>query len=125
VDTEETTFGATGRHRSSPATDDPARRLVGGFFGRTKGVPMTEHPGVPPDHRRIERAIVLQLLRDDHDERWSCTELHAALDNIEPSALAEALERLERHGVALTPSADAILASPCARRLDELELIGV
>jgi hypothetical protein len=101
------------------------RRLVGGFFGRTKGVPMTEHPGLPPDHRKVERAIVLQLLRDDHDERWSRTELQAALDNIEPSTLAEALERLERHGVALTPSADAIAASPCARRLDDLELIGL
>jgi hypothetical protein len=85
---------------------------------------MTEHPGLPPDHRRVERAIVLQLLRDDHDERWSRTELQAALD-IEPAALAEALERLERHGVALTPSADAILASPCARHLDDLELIGL
>ena len=48
---------------------------------------MTEHPGVPPDHRRVERAIVLQLLRDDHGERWSRTELQAAL-NIEPSALS-------------------------------------
>jgi hypothetical protein len=86
---------------------------------------MTEHPGVPPDYRRVERAIVLQLLRDDHDERWSRTELQAELDGIAPSALAEALERLERHGVALTPSADAIVASPCARRLDELELIGL
>ena len=86
---------------------------------------MTEHPGVPPDHRRVERAIVLQLLRDDHDERWSRTELQAELDGIAPSALAEALERLERHGVALTPSADAIVASPCARRLDDLELIGL
>jgi hypothetical protein len=101
------------------------RRLVGGFLGRTKGVPMTEHPGVPPDHRKVERAIVLQLLRHDHDERWSRTELQAALDNIEPSALAQALERLERHGVALVPSGEAIVASPCARRLDELELIGL
>jgi hypothetical protein len=86
---------------------------------------MTEHPGLPSDHRKVERAIVLQLLRRDHGERWSRTELQAALDNIEPSTLAEALERLERHGVALTPSADAIAASPCARRLDDLELIGL
>jgi hypothetical protein len=86
---------------------------------------MTEHPGLPLDHRKVERAIVLQLLRDDHGERWSRTELQAALDNIEPSALAEALERLEQQGVALAPTADAILASPCARRLDDLELIGL
>jgi hypothetical protein len=86
---------------------------------------MTEHAGLPSDHRKVERAIVLQLLRHDHGERWSRTELQAALDNIEPSTLAEALERLERHGVALAPSADAIAASPCARRLDDLELIGL
>ena len=82
---------------------------------------MTEHPGVPSDHRKVERAIILQLLRDDHDERSSRTELQAALDSIEPAALAEALQRLEQHGVALAPSADAIAASPCTQRLDDLE----
>jgi hypothetical protein len=30
---------------------------------------MIEHPGVPSDHRKVERPIVLQLLRRDHGER--------------------------------------------------------
>jgi hypothetical protein len=101
------------------------RRLVGGFLGRTKGVPMTEHPGLPPDHRKVERAIVLQLLRDDHDKQWSRSDLQTRLKDIEPAALAHALERLEQQGVVLMRSADAISASPCARHIDALGLIGI
>jgi DNA-binding HxlR family transcriptional regulator len=86
---------------------------------------MTEHPGVSPDHRRVERAIVLQLLRDDHDKQWSRTELQTRLNDVEPAALASALERLEQQGVVLVRSADAILASPCARHIDALGLIGI
>lgn len=82
-------------------------------------------PAGSDEHARIERALVLQLLRDDHDKRWSRTELQASLDNIELSALTGALERLERHGVVVAPSDHAVLASPCARRLDELELIAI
>jgi DNA-binding HxlR family transcriptional regulator len=77
------------------------------------------------EHARIERAIVLQLLRDDHDERWSHTELQATLGNIEPSTLTAALERLEQHGVVVAAAEHAVLASPCSRYLDELQLIAI
>jgi DNA-binding HxlR family transcriptional regulator len=86
---------------------------------------MTEHPGLPHDHRKVERAIVLQLLRNDHDEQWSRTDLQARLKHIEPAALAHALERLEQQGVVVVRPADAILASPCARHIDALGLIGI
>lgn len=86
---------------------------------------MTEHPGVSPDHRRVERAIVLQLLRDDHDKQWSRTELQTRLNDVEPAALAPAVERLEQQGVVLVRAADAIVASPCARHIDALGLIGI
>jgi hypothetical protein len=77
-----------------------------------------------PDRRRSERAIILQLLRDDHREWWTRAELGAELE-VAPAALADSLEDLELHGVVLTPDADRVLASPCARHLDALELIGV
>ena len=85
---------------------------------------MSQQASMPPDHRTVERAIVLQLLRDDHDERWSRAELAVELDDFEPSVLAAALERLQEQGVVVA-ELDAILASPSARRLDALGVIGI
>lgn len=86
----------------------------------------------PSDHVRLERAIVLQLLRDDHERMWShaqlAIELEAELEydraEIGRQALEKALRRLERDGV-LGLSEHQAWASSAARRLDELELIGV
>jgi hypothetical protein len=87
-------------------------------------VPMTEHSRLPSDPRIAERAIVLQLLRDDHDEQWSRVELETELDDVEPMALSDAIADLERHGVAVVQG-ERILASRCARHLDELGLIAI
>jgi hypothetical protein len=74
--------------------------------------------------RRAERAVVLQVLRDDHDARWSRTELEDELGDVEVSVIDGALASLCRDGVLHT--ADGVVwASDAARRLDELELIGV
>jgi hypothetical protein len=75
------------------------------------------------EHRRLERAIVLELLSEDHDERWPREELAASL-RADRSTLDAAVERLRVEGVLLLDGEDA-LASPCARRIDALELIGV
>jgi Na+-translocating ferredoxin:NAD+ oxidoreductase RnfC subunit len=83
---------------------------------------MTQPADVPPDHAKVERAIVFQLLRDDLDERWSLTGLADELD-VERSALASALERLQQHGV--VAGGDAIGAAPAARRLDALGVIAI
>ncbi len=87
-------------------------------------VPMTEHSRLPSDPRIVERAIVLQLLRDDHDERWSRTELQAEASDVEPSALSSAVKRLEQHCVVVVQG-EHVLASSCARHLDELGLIAI
>ncbi len=85
---------------------------------------MVEPGGLPPDRRRSDRAIVLQLLRDDHGEWWTRGELGAEL-TIEPGALGDSLELLVKVGVVVTPDADRVRASPCARHLDALDLIGI
>jgi hypothetical protein len=85
---------------------------------------MTEHPQPHSESRSVERAIILQLLRDDHGERWSRAELEAEADDVEPSVLSSAIAHLERQGVVVAHG-EHVVASPCARRLDELELIGV
>ena len=74
--------------------------------------------------RHRERAIVLQLLRDDHDEWWTRGQLRAELEMSE-DALDQSLRELEQHSVVVMGDTDRVVASPCARHLDALELIGV
>ncbi|MHB8533004.1 MAG: hypothetical protein ACYDC2_09805 [Solirubrobacteraceae bacterium] len=66
----------------------------------------------------------MQLLRDDHGERWSRGELGSEL-NIGAGELAAAIEHLEDEGVVVIPDEAAVIASPCARHLDALGLIGI
>jgi hypothetical protein len=84
---------------------------------------MPQQESVPSDHRKVERAIVFQLLRDDHDERWSRDELAAELGD-DTSAITAALDRLREHEV-LVEHDDGNGASPSARRLDALGVIGI
>jgi DNA-binding HxlR family transcriptional regulator len=72
----------------------------------------------------VERAVVLQLLRDDHPEQWLREELTRELENVPSGALDAALLHLERRGV-VRRSGDLCWASRAIRRLDELDLIGV
>jgi hypothetical protein len=84
---------------------------------------VTQPADVSSKQRNIEQALVFHLLDDEHDPRWSLGELVAALGDPEP-AIKTALARLQEHGVALGEG-DAILASPCARRLDGLGVIAI
>ena len=76
----------------------------------------------------LERAIVLQLLRDDHERKWPraqlAIELQAGGEEIDREAIDEAVGRLEREGV-LGTTEQEVWASSAAWRLDELDLIGV
>ena len=71
-----------------------------------------------------ERAIILQLLRDDHDERWTPAELVSEITDLGPKAIRAGLAQLVAEGVVVTLDGH-VLASRCSRRLDDLELIGV
>ena len=75
------------------------------------------------DRSRLERAIVLQLLREDRERRWSRAELGMEVD-AEAPALEEALRRLNGDGV-LCLAEEEVWASPAALRLDELGLLAV
>jgi hypothetical protein len=72
---------------------------------------------------RLERAIVLQLLRDDREQEWSSSELGIEMDTEAPT-LDQALRRLEGDGI-LCLGQDAVRASRATRRLDELGLLSV
>jgi len=71
----------------------------------------------------LEQLIVLQILRDDHHERWSRAEL-ARETGAPPQDVGEALVGLEKDGV-VHLSGDSAWASRAIRRLDELELIAI
>jgi len=76
------------------------------------------------DDRRSERAVVLQLLHEDHDARWSRSELQDELSHIEVPCIECALESLKEAGVVHVQGGQ-VWASDAARRLDELDLIAV
>jgi hypothetical protein len=80
---------------------------------------------VPGDHDlQIERAIVSQTLRDDHDKRWSRAELEKELDHTDPLALGDALTRLADEDV-VELAGETVRASRATVHLEELEMIAV
>ncbi len=72
---------------------------------------------------QIERAIILQFLRDDHGDRWSRAELEVEISN-EPLDISDALARLDQDGI-VQISGESLSASRAVRRLDELGLIAI
>lgn len=77
-----------------------------------------------PTSRRTQRAIVLQLLNRDHLPDWSSAELAHEVAPLNPAAISDALSVLERERV-IVITGEQVQASPCARHLDRLDLIGV
>jgi predicted transcriptional regulator len=74
--------------------------------------------------RRVERAIVLQTLRDDRQTGWPRAELAAELGDADPIAVRKALMRLEEEGV-IEFAGETVRASRAAVSLNELEMIAV
>jgi hypothetical protein len=73
------------------------------------------------EHHRLDRAIVLELLEDR--KRRTRDQLAAAV-RVDRGLLDGALKRLQTDGLAVIDGED-VLASRCARRIDELDLIGI
>jgi hypothetical protein len=71
-----------------------------------------------------ERAVVLQVLRDDHEARWTLAELQAEVIDLDPAVLASALSRLGRHGIVVACD-KTVLASRCALHLDALGMVSI
>lgn len=74
--------------------------------------------------KQLERAIVLQVLRTDHRERWSDKQIERAIPDFKPEVIQRAIVRLEAGGVICCLD-EFIGASRCAQYLDSLELIGI
>lgn len=72
---------------------------------------------------RLQRAIILTLLRDDHPQTWSREELAAELES-DGAAIECALERLAEDG-AVSLVGEDVGATRALQRLDELGLIAL
>jgi hypothetical protein len=51
------------------------------------------------EDRRLERAVVLEILRDDHDMVWSLGDLEHELGGPDTVAIGKAVDRLNADGV--------------------------
>lgn len=76
------------------------------------------------DRRIAERAIVLQVLRRDHDDRWTRTELDGELRDVEPMVVSDALERIHRGGV-IHRDGEQVRATEAIRHLNDLEMVSI
>jgi hypothetical protein len=73
--------------------------------------------------RKLERAIILALLEDEHGHRHPSVQLEATLA-VSAGALEQALRGLADAGVVCVDGAE-VWASAAARRLDELGLLSI
>jgi hypothetical protein len=78
----------------------------------------------PLDVREVQRAILFQLLLDDHAKRWTRHELQREFSDIQPCTFNDALRRMERKDVAQL-SGELVHAFPCAKHLNTLEVIAI
>jgi DNA-binding HxlR family transcriptional regulator len=76
------------------------------------------------DEEIAQRAVVLQVLRDDRDERWARAELEREIYDIEPLVISYAVERLRQEGVVHT-TGELVWASSCAWHLNELGMVSI
>jgi hypothetical protein len=84
----------------------------------------SSEPGAASDPR-LERTIVLALLNDEGDTRRRCSRAELGEElGAGQRQLQGALDGLLRAGV-VCAGEDLLWASAAARRLDELELIGI
>jgi hypothetical protein len=74
--------------------------------------------------QRAQRAVVLQLLRDDHAERWTRAELEREITDLPLLAIDRAVVSLAENGVVRT-SGQSLCASVCTRHIDALGLIAI
>lgn len=75
--------------------------------------------------RIVERAIVLQLLRDDHDPLWTREELRNEISDFSHHVFKVAIDMLEGDSCIVLDGEQGVRASTPVRRMDELELVSI
>ena len=86
---------------------------------------MPDQPIDPLQEAGTQKLLVLQLLRDDHDPKWTRAEIDKKLYDIDPDAITVALQRLQEQGVVVQADGEQLAASRCAWHLDALKFISI
>ncbi len=73
---------------------------------------------VLPIDAREQRAIVLQVLCDDHPQRWTRAELERELSDLPREGVETAIEDLAADGVVTVAGDEAVRVSLCVRTID-------
>jgi hypothetical protein len=73
---------------------------------------------------KAQRAIIMQLLRDDHAETWTPPELGVEASDLDPASVRDGLAMLQVEGVVVAEGG-TVCASRCARHLDSLGLLAI
>lgn len=76
------------------------------------------------DQHVIQRAVVLQLLRDDRPHRWTRKKLKREISDVKGRAIDKALEYLGSEDVVHLEDKE-VWASLCAQHLDELGMVSL
>jgi hypothetical protein len=77
-----------------------------------------------PALQKAERAILFQLLRDDHAECWERAELEAEIPDIPAADFLQAAVHLREQKL-VGHRRSHLWAAPCVRYLDALEMVSV
>jgi|HubBroStandDraft_6_1064221.scaffolds.fasta_scaffold136316_4 hypothetical protein len=75
--------------------------------------------------RIVQRAIVLQLLRDDHDSLWTREELRNEIPDFSRHVFKVAMDMLEGNACFVLDGEQGVRASTPVRCLDELDLVSI
>jgi hypothetical protein len=82
---------------------------------------MTPTPEQSPRSPLVENLIVLSVLRDDHPDAWSISELHAEI-GYEREDITDAVDSLKAVGVVVLDG-EQVRPSQATARIDALDLI--
>jgi hypothetical protein len=83
---------------------------------------MPDQPIDPLQEMETQRVVVLEVLSSDHPQPWTRAEIEGVLHDVDPNAIAVALERLAEQGV-VNVEGEQITPSACAWHLDALDFI--
>jgi hypothetical protein len=124
----------TGTPGTGRAYLDPCQLMLAPTRMVAAPEPCTERNELPMQDERNEmnptedvvaqRAIVLQVLREDHVKPWTRAELESEIYDIEPLAISDALAALNADGV-VNIAGEQVRASRAARRMDALGMVSI
>jgi DNA-binding HxlR family transcriptional regulator len=87
-------------------------------------MPQERNESLHKSEEVAQRAVVLQVLRNDHHERWTRKELKREIFDIKGRAINKALRCLQEEGV-VDLDEEYVWPTRCAQYLDVLGMVSI